>query len=170
MKTIRLSVTDVEYAARKAARRNERIARRALKRLKTLTRGERLYNLKTEGDYVGVFATMASFDVRGYADGVEVSVDVRLHPYDEAARDFLWLFQTRALEAKQSTSDALLRNISGKLKRDIGALLDWVSPVGVPLWCGSIHVSDDAFEAERYQLVIAMMRAAESRDDSSAAQ
>lgn len=130
-------------------RRNERIARRALRELKSLAQGERHYNLKTEDGYIPVFAALAGFDVEGYADGVDVSVDVRLRPFDDASAVLLTDLQMRALEAQEDTSAVLLRGLSATLKRDISALLDWVSLDGVPLWRASIHVYDEMFEEER---------------------
>ncbi len=173
MKTIRLSVTDAEYAARKAVRRNERIARRALRELESLAQRERLYNLKTEDGYIGVLARLTDFDVTGYTDGVDVSVSVRLRPFDEASAVLLTDLRMRALEAKEDISAVLSRSLPATLKRDITALLDWVSPAGVPLWRGSICVYDETFEKERYQRYKFLMeRASATRglDDPSAAE
>lgn len=155
MKSIRLSVTDAEYADYKAVRRNERIARRALKHLKTLIQGERLYNLKTDGGYIGVYATPTDFRAYGVRDGADVCVDVRLRPVDDASARRLTDIALAAIETHKSISDALLRSLSASMKRDITTLLDWASPDGVPLWRESIYVYVETSEKEERRRIAA---------------
>ncbi|MEZ3155936.1 hypothetical protein AB1K56_03325 [Microbacterium sp. BWR-S6Y] len=146
MKTIRLPVTDDEYREHRAARRHERIARRALRLLTPLTRGERFYNLKTDDGYVGVLVTLADFHACGLPDGAAVRLGVRLQPVDDTSAEHLAGIKRAALEAEEHSGDAfdrvsdtLLRRLSG-LRHDITALLDWALPEGVPLWRESVYL------------------------------
>lgn len=157
MKTIRLSVTDDEYTDYRAARRNGRIARRALRRLKhQVAGGERVYTLKADGDHVSVFATLTEFFASGAAEGAWVRVTARLRPIDDASAAALDAIEQAASDAGERFSDALLRSIPASLKRDITTLLDWASPEGVPLWRDSIYVYvEESAKEERRRLMAA---------------
>lgn len=156
MKHIRLSVTDVEYAEHRATRRNERIARRVVRRLKReVARGERHYNLKTDSDYVGVFASLADFYAYGLPDGAAVRVKVRLRPSDGVSASQLMDIAASAMEAHESISDALLRSLSASMKRDITALLDWAAPYGVPLYRDSVYVYVEESKKEERRRITA---------------